>query len=67
MVAQTVKNLPAVQDMRVDPYVRKISWMRKWQLPPVFLPGESLWTEEPGHSYSSWGHKEMDTTERLTL
>ena len=24
------------------------------------------WTEEPG-GYSSWGHKESDTTERLTL
>ena len=26
---------------RLDPWVRKISWGRKWQLPPVFLPGES--------------------------
>ena len=67
MVAQTVKNLPAVQDMQVDPCVRKIPWRRKWQLPPVSLPGESLWTEEPGHSSGPWGHKEMDTTERLTL
>ena len=24
------------------------------------------WTEEPG-SYSPWGHKESDTTERLSL
>ena len=24
------------------------------------------WTEEPG-GYSPWGHKESDTTERLTL
>ena len=24
------------------------------------------WTEEPGE-YSSWGHKESDTTEQLTL
>ena len=24
------------------------------------------WTEEPG-GYSPWGHKELDTTERLTL
>ena len=23
-------------------------WRRKWQPTPVFLPGESLWTEEPG-------------------
>ena len=24
------------------------------------------WTEEPGGLYSPWGHKESDTTERLT-
>ena len=23
-------------------------WRRAWQATPVFLPGESLWTEEPG-------------------
>ena len=26
---------------RFDPWVRKISWRRKWQLTPVFLPGKS--------------------------
>ena len=26
-----------------------------------------LWTEEPGGLYSSWGHKESDRTEQLTL
>ena len=31
-----------------DPWVRKIPWRRVWQPSPVFLPGESLWTEEPG-------------------
>ena len=25
------------------------------------------WTEEPGELYSSWSHKEADTTERATL
>ena len=29
-------------------WVRKIPQRRKWQPTPVFLPGESLWTEEPG-------------------
>ena len=23
-------------------------WRRKWQPTPVFLPGESSWTEKPG-------------------
>ena len=43
-------------------WVGKISWRRKWQTTPVLLPGKS-----PGQrslvGYSSWGHKESDTTE----
>ena len=31
-----------------DPWVGKIPWRRAWQPTPVFLPGESPWTEEPG-------------------
>jgi len=31
-----------------DPWVGKIPWRRAWQPTPVFLPGESSWTEEPG-------------------
>ena len=31
------KSLPA----RFDSWVRKISWRRKWQSTPIFLPGES--------------------------
>ena len=31
-----------------DPWVRKIPWRRAWQPTSVLLPGESLWTEEPG-------------------
>ena len=30
------------------PGSRKIPWRRAWQPTPVFLPGESPWTEEPG-------------------
>ena len=45
-------------------WVRKISWRRKWQPTPVFLPGESHgWSSLVG--YSPWGRKESDTTERL--
>ena len=36
-----------------------------WQPTPVFLPGESPWTEEPGGLQSA-GRKESDTTERLS-
>jgi len=33
---------------RFSPWVGKIPWKRSWQSTPVFLPEESLWTEEPG-------------------
>ena len=47
---------------RFDPWVRKIPWRRAWQPTPVFLPGDSPWTEEPG-GYGSKGRKESNTTE----
>ena len=31
-----------------DPWVGKIPWKRAWLLTPIFLPGESPWTEELG-------------------
>ena len=31
-----------------NPWVEKIPWRRAWKPPPIFLPGESSWTEEPG-------------------
>ena len=37
-----------VGDLGSIPGVGKIPWRRAWQPTPVFLPGESLWTEEPG-------------------
>ena len=37
LVAQMVKNLPAVQQTRVG----KMPWRREWQAIPGFLPGES--------------------------
>ena len=35
-----------------SPWVRKIPWRRAWQPTPVFLPGESAWTKEPGRPQS---------------
>ena len=35
-----------------DPWVGKIPWRRAWQPSPVFLPGETPWTEEPGGLWS---------------
>ena len=47
-----------------ESWVRKIPWRRKWQPTPVLLPGKfhGLRSLE---GYSPWGHKELDTTERL--
>ena len=35
-----VKNLPAMQKTRVQPWVRKTPWRREWLPTPVFLSGE---------------------------
>ena len=44
-----------------NPWVRKVPWRREWQLTPVFLPGESPWTGEPGGLPFIWaqsgGHR----------
>ena len=65
-MAQTVKNLPAVQETWVrslgqeDPLEKGIathSSTLAWRIP---------WTESLA-DYSPWGHKESDMTERLTL
>ena len=37
---------------RFDPWVGKISWRRKWQATPVFLPGKPHGPEEPGRPQS---------------
>ena len=47
-----------------NPWVRKVSWRRKWQPTPVFLPGKSHGRRN-WLGYSPWGRKESDTTERL--
>ena len=51
LVAQLVKNLPAVQETGFNPWVGKIPRRRKWQPTPVSLPG---------------GRRESGTTEQLT-
>jgi len=63
-MAQMVKNPPAMPETWV--------WSLGWEDPleegmatqPVFLPGESSWTELAG--YSPQGRKESDTTEQLS-
>ena len=47
--------------MRVNPWVGKIPWSRKWQPAPVFLPGKfhGQWSLV---GCSPWGYKELDIT-----
>ena len=59
LVAQTVKNLPAIQKTGFAPWVRKIPWRREWQPTQIFLPGEF----HEQRCLVGWGHKESDTTE----
>ena len=51
-VVQVLKNPPAnardIRDMGLIPGSERFSWRRAWQPTPVFLPGESPWTAEPG-------------------
>jgi len=43
-MVQMIKNPPAMQEIWVQSWVRKIPWRRAWQPTPVFLPRESPWT-----------------------
>ena len=65
-MAQRVKNLSARQEARVqsldweDPLEKGMATLS------VFLPGE-FHGQRSLAGYSSWGHKESNTTEQLTL
>ena len=48
----------------MDPWVKQISWSRKWQPTPVFLPGESH-GQRSLVGFSPWASKESDMTEQL--
>ena len=61
LMAQLVKNPPAMQETWVDPWVGKILWRREWLPTPVFWPGEFH------RLYSPWGRKEPDLTDQLSL
>ena len=65
LVAQTVKNPPAMWDTRVQSLGWEDPWRRERLPTPVFLPREthgqrSLDNYSP---WGPWGHKELDMTE----
>ena len=41
LVAQMVKNPPAVLEIWFNPWVRRMPWRREWLPAPIFLPRES--------------------------
>ena len=65
-MALVVKSLPAkcrrCKRHWFDPCIGKISWRRKWQPTPVFLPGKSCGQKSLA-IYNPWGRKELDMTE----
>ena len=56
--ASVVKNQPAKEEtcQGLIPWVRKLTWRRKWQPNPVFLPGKPHGQRGPV-GYSPRGHK----------
>ena len=58
-----------------SPWIGKIPWGRAWQPTPVFLPGESPWTEKPGGLQSmgsqrvghDWAARHMQHTNLMYL
>ena len=66
LLAQMVRNLPAMQETWVLPWVGKMPRSRKWLPAPVFLSAESF-GQRNLEDYSPWGRKESDMAEQLIL
>ena len=66
MVKESACCCRRLESYEFDPWVREISWSRKWQYTLVFWPGKSQ-----GHrslvGHSLWGGKESDATKRLSM
>ena len=56
LVAQMLKNLPAVQEIQVQSWFGKIPWRKEWQLTPVFLL-EEVRGQKSLVGYSPWSRR----------
>ena len=65
-MAQTVKNLPAMQQTWVQSLGQEDPLEKEVASHSCVLAWRISWTDEPG-GLQSFGHKELDTTEQLTL
>jgi len=63
-VAQTVKNLPAMQETQVWSLSREDPLEKEMATHSSIFAWEILWTEEPGR-LQSMGSQELDVTELL--
>ena len=55
-------HIQSVYFIKLDPWVGKIPWKRKWQATPVCLPRE-FYGQRSLTGSSPWSRKELDTTE----
>ena len=62
LVAQMVKNLPAVRETWVRSLDREDFLEEGMQPTLIFFAWKISWTEAPGKLHSPWGHKESDIT-----
>ena len=60
-----VKNPPAKWETELQSLGQEDTLEEKMTTPSSILAWIIPWTEEPGELYSSWSHKEADTTEPL--
>ena len=67
LVAQMVKNLPVMQEAPDKFLVLAVPREKEMATHSSILDWRISWTEEPGGLCSSWIHKELDRTARLTL
>ena len=65
-MAQTVKNLPAMQEAQVESLGQEDSLEEEMVTHCSILAWKIPWTKKPGGHCSPWGHRESDMTERLT-
>ena len=66
MIQDLPTNAGDSRDAAAVPVSGKIPWSKKWQPPPVFLPGK-FHGQKNLAGYSLWGHKDSDTTESIYL
>ena len=66
LITQIIRNLPAMWETWIQSMGEEDSLEKEISTHPVFLPRKSQ-GQRSLMGYSPWGHKEADTTERLTF